>query len=92
MAYVCIKGVDFNPSTPSTGSGTPKIVLEVAPGHKGGSVEFRAGKFANGEVLAKVEVGKKESASATFTAPAEKVADLFIVITGDVELVSWKVE
>ena len=90
-AYVCIKGVDFE-KRPSTSSGTPIIKIEVAEGHKGGSVEFRAGNLANGEVLAKVEVGEEATATAPFTAPAEKVTDLYIVINGDVELVNWKVE
>ena len=90
-AYVCIKGVDFG-KDPSTGSGTPSIVLEVAPGHKGGTVEFRAGNFANGELLAAVEVGQETSASAELTMPAEKVTDLYIVINGDVELVNWKIK
>ena len=91
-AYVCIKGVDFAKG-PSTGSGTSKIVLNVAEGHKGGSVEFRAGNFANGQLLASVDVGAEvQTVQADFAAPAEKVSDLFIVINGDVELVSWKVE
>ena len=90
-AYVCIKGVDFAKG-PSTGSGTAAVVLNVAEGHKGGSVEFRAGNFSNGELLAKVEIGEETTASAEFTVPAEKVTDLYIVLNGDVELVSWKVE
>ena len=90
-AYVCVKGVDFAKG-PSTGSGTGRVVLKVAEGHKGGSVEFRAGNLGNGELLAKVEVGTEKTASAEFTVPAEKVTDLSIVLSGDVELVSWKVE
>ena len=91
-AYLCIKGVDFG-NGPSTGSGTtgiPSVTLEVAPGHKGGTVEFRAGNFANGELLAKVEIGEETTATAKFSVPADKVTDLYIVLTGDVELVSWE--
>ena len=84
-AYVCIKGVDFSKS------GT-RVVLNVAEGHKGGTVEFRAGNFANGELLAAVEVGQETSASAELTMPAEKVTDLYVVINGDVELVSWGIQ
>ena len=84
-AYLCIKGVDFAKSAAN-------VVLEVAPGHKGGSVEFRAGNFANGEVLAKVEVGEDTNATAALTMPADKVTDLYIVLAGDVELVSWMVK
>ena len=93
-AYVCVKGVDFakGPSTGSGTVGTGRVVLKVAEGHKGGSVEFRAGNLGNGELLAKVEVGTETTASAEFTVPAEKVTDLSIVLSGDVELVSWKVE
>ena len=91
-AYVCIKGVEFSKG-PSRASGTPKVVLNVASGHKGGNVKFRSGNFANGQLLASVEVGADvQTAEADFTVPAEKVADLYIVINGDVELVSWKVE
>ena len=77
---------------PSTSSGTAKVTVQVAEEHKGGTVEFRSGNFANGELLAKVEVGEETQASAEFTVPAEKVADLYIVLNGDVELISWKVE
>ena len=84
-AYVCIKGVDFSKSG-------ARVVLNVAEGHKGGTVEFRAGNFANGELLAAVKVGQKTSASAELTMPAEKVTDLYIVINGDVELVNWGIQ
>ena len=69
-----------------------RVVLNVAEGHKGGTVEFRAGNFANGELLAAVEVGQETSASAELTMPAEKVTDLYVVINGDVELVSWGIQ
>ena len=84
-AYLCIKGVDFS-------AVCTQVVVNVAEGHKGGTVEFRAGNFANGQVLAKIEVGKETTATAEFTAPADKVSDLYIVISGDVELVSWMVK
>ena len=84
-AYVCLKGVDF-------GKAGANVCVEVAPGRKGGVVEFRAGHFANGELLAKVQVGSDTKATAAFTVPAEKVSDLYIVISGDVELVSWIIQ
>ena len=90
-AYVCIKGVDFSKGH-SRASGTASVYVNVAEGHKGGTVEFRAGNFANGELLAAVEVGQETSASAELTMPAEKVTDLYIVINGDVELVSWGIQ
>ena len=92
---MCIKGVDFgntSSSGPSSASGTAKVVLNVAADHKGGSVEFRAGHFANGELLAKVEVGEETTATADFTLPAEKLTDLFVVLNGDVELVNWSIQ
>jgi hypothetical protein len=56
-------------------------------------VEFRANHFANGEVLASVEVAADtQTARADFTLPAEKINDLYIILNGDVELVSWRVE
>ena len=84
-AWVCIKGVDF-------AGGTAAVKVEVAPGHAGGTVEFRAGNAADGELLAKVEVGEESEASAAFTVPTEKVSDLFVVLRGDVELVSWSIQ
>ena len=86
-AYLCIKGVDF-----AGGTSTPTVKVEVAPDHKGGSIEFRAGNFANGELLAKVEVGEETTATAAFTAPTDKLSDLFVVLSGDVELVSWVID
>jgi len=97
-AYVCIKGVDFagGPSLRQAqdklGAGTPVVRIEAAPGHKGGSIEFRAGNLANGELLAKVEIGEETEASAAFKMPAEKLTDLYIVINGDVELVDWIIQ
>ncbi len=98
-AYLCIKGVDFskgpsiNSGTTNSNSGTARVVVNVAEGHKGGSVEFRANHFANGELLACLEVAADtQTAEAIFTLPAEKISDLYIILNGDVELVSWRVE
>jgi arabinoxylan arabinofuranohydrolase len=85
-AYLCIKGVDFS-------KGAAKVTLNVAEGHKGGSVEFRAANPANGQLLASVEVGADvQTAQADFALPADKVNDLYIVLSGDVELVSWTIK
>ena len=84
-AYLCIKGVDFS-------KGASKVSVNVAQGHKGGSVEFRTGNFASGTLLAKVDVNSETQAIAAFTVPAEKLCDLFITINGDVELVDWVIE
>ena len=97
-AYVCIKGVDFSkgPSTPSTGSGTAgtaRVVIKVAPDHKGGSVEFRANNFSSGDLLASAEFKDETELVVPFNAVPEKlVFDMYIVLSGDVELVSWRVE
>ena len=85
-AYVCIKGVDF-----AKGSGT--LVLTLAPDHAGGTVEFRADNFSNGELLASAELDEQTSIEVPFTAPEGKsVRDLYIILSGDVELVSWSIK
>jgi arabinoxylan arabinofuranohydrolase len=86
-AYVCIKGVDF-------AKGGAKVVVKVASGHKGGTVEFRADHFANGDVLAKLDVkAGEEAVTADFTAPADNQPhDLYITISGDVEVQTWKIQ
>ena len=91
-AYVCIKGVDFT-KDPSTGSGTARVVIKVAPDHKGGSVEFRANNFSSGDLLALAEFKDETELVVPFNAVPEKlVFDMYIVLSGDVELVSWRVE
>ena len=85
-AYLCIKGVDF--------SGAAKLVLNVAQGHKGGTVKFIADSVSNGQLLAQAELAAdEEKTEVEFTAPADNnTHDLYIVLNGDVELISWMVE
>jgi len=87
------KGPSINSGTTNSNTGTARVVVNVAEGHKGGIVEFRANHFANGELLACLEVAADaQTAEAVFTLPAEKISDLYIILNGDVELVSWRVE
>ena len=75
------------------GDWAPSVHVEVSEGHKGGSIEFRAGNFAKGELLASVQIAADvKTTQADFILPAEKISDLYIVLNGDVELISWMVE
>jgi folate-dependent phosphoribosylglycinamide formyltransferase PurN len=68
--------------------------LNVAQGHKGGTVKFIADSVSNGQLLAQAELAAdEEKTEVEFTAPADNnTHDLYIVLNGDVELISWMVE
>ena len=56
-------------------------------------MEFRANNFSSGDLLALAEFKDETELVVPFNAVPEKlVFDMYIVLSGDVELVSWRVE
>lgn len=85
-AYILIKGADFS-------GGFTKLTIKLSEGHAGGTVKFVADNFANGTVLAQAEIGSDTSVQTDFTNPDGKsVRDLYIVLSGDLELESWRLD
>lgn len=84
--YICLKGVSLE------NCGT-KFAVELAPGATSGKITVRADNFAGGDVLAEINVNSETCAETSFTIPAgEKIRNLYIALSGDVELVSWEIK
>ena len=85
--YICIKGADLKAGK--------KLVIKTKGCSKAGTVTLKKDHFSTGDVLAtaSISVSKNDSVTTTETAlsiPAgTDTADLFIVFTGNFELLSW---
>lgn len=83
--YICIKGAKLN--------GGKKLVITANGGAKDGTLKICKDHFANGTVLgeAKIPAGAEKSTIETaLTIPADvDSADIFLVFTGDYELLNW---
>lgn len=81
-AYVLLKNVDFS-------KGASKITMTVSEKSEG-SVRFVSGSRSGSEI-ANIEVkGGTNSYDISFPSDAKKTDNLYIVVTGSVELIDWQ--
>lgn len=82
-SYICIKGADLK--------GAKKIAA-IANGGAGGKLQLFRDNFSNGTLLAEVNIPAKAKDAKMETAilkAVDETCDLYLVFTGDFELLKW---